>query len=86
MQFFVYILESDRGRHYIGFTSNLQERIKKHNAEHKGFTGTTETWEIIIYLPVATKVEAMKLESKLKSFKNYRKAIEYLKKLGGSVG
>jgi predicted GIY-YIG superfamily endonuclease len=38
MSYFVYILESNRPRHYIGFTSNLEERLIKHNSKHKGFT------------------------------------------------
>jgi len=41
---------------------------------------------VIISKEVATKKEAMQLERKLKSFKNYRRAIAYLKKMGGSVG
>ena len=86
MCYFVYILESNCARHYIGFTSNLKERIIKHNSKHKGFTGTTEIWEVITYKEVASKVEAMQLEKKLKSFKNYRRAIAYLKRIGSSVG
>ena len=86
MSYYVYILESSRSRHYIGFTSNLEERIIKHNAKHKGFTATTEIWKVIISEEVATKKEAMHLERKLKSFKNYRRAIAYLKKMVGSVG
>ncbi|RMG82709.1 MAG: GIY-YIG nuclease family protein, partial [Bacteroidetes bacterium] len=27
---FVYILQSDRGRHYIGQTSNLERRMTEH--------------------------------------------------------
>ncbi|MFZ5948778.1 MAG: GIY-YIG nuclease family protein [Stygiobacter sp.] len=86
MKYFVYILESNLKRHYIGYTSNLDQRIKQHNSKHKGFTGTSEKWEIIIYLELEKKDDAIKLESKLKSFKNYRKAIEYIEKLKGTVG
>jgi putative endonuclease len=80
MSYFVYILESNRSRHYIGFTSNLQARIKKHNCKHKGFTGTTEVWKIIFYKEIVSKKEAIQLERELKAFKNYRRAIEYLKR------
>jgi putative endonuclease len=86
MCFYVYILKSNRSRHYIGFTSNLSSRIIKHNCKHNGFTATTEHWKVEIYEEVATKTEAMQMERKLKSFKNYRRAIAYLKKIGGSVG
>ena len=85
MYCFVYILKSNRSRHYIGFTSNLEERIKKHNAKHRGFTGTSESWKIIIYKKLATKAEAIQLERKLKFYKNYRRATAYLKKIEGSV-
>ncbi|WP_366914021.1 GIY-YIG nuclease family protein [Niabella sp.] len=40
--FYVYILHSPaKNKYYIGFTGdNLQERLRKHNANHKGFAGT----------------------------------------------
>ncbi len=84
MGYYVYILESNRSRHYIGFSSNLEERIIKHNSKHAGFTGTSEIWGIIIYKEVPTKSEAIQLERKLKSFKNYRRAIAYVRNIGGS--
>jgi putative endonuclease len=85
MSYFVYVLQSNRSRHYIGFTSNLRRRLIKHNSKHKGFTGTTEVWEIILCKELASKTEAMRLERELKAFKNYQRAIEYLKKIGGSA-
>ncbi len=86
MKYFVYILKSDRQRHYIGYTSNLEQRIRQHNSKHKGFTGTSENWELIIYQDLEKKDDAIKLERKLKSFKNFRKAIEYIEKLKEKVG
>ena len=86
MSYYVYILESNRSRHYIGFTSNLSSRIIKHNCKHKGFTVTSEIWKIILYKELAGKTEAIQLERKLKSFKDYRRAMRYLKKMEGSVG
>ncbi len=65
MSYFVYILESNRHRHYIGFSSDLSHRIVQHNAKHRGFTGTSEIWEIIIYKEVGSKEEAIQLEKKL---------------------
>ena len=77
----VYILKSSKGRHYIGYTSNLPQRIAQHNRKHKGFTGTAEQWEIECLIECQDKMDAVNLESKLKSFKNAVKAIEHLKKL-----
>jgi predicted GIY-YIG superfamily endonuclease len=62
-------------------SSDLVERLKKHNCRHKGFTGTTERWEIDIYAEVESKEEAVNLERKLKSFKNYNRARRYLERL-----
>ena len=82
MPFHVYVLESNKNRHYIGFTSNLPQRLSQHNRQHKGTThGINEKWDCIISKQCCEKKEAMKLELHLKSFKNYRKAIEYLESL-----
>ncbi len=41
--FWTYILYSTSiDRYYIGYTNNLDERLKKHNTPHKGFTGKTQ--------------------------------------------
>jgi putative endonuclease len=77
--YFVYILQSDKNRHYIGYTSNLPQRLAQHNRKHKGFTGTTEKWELLLSCEMPDKSRAMRLEKYLKSMKNYSKAVEYLK-------
>ncbi|MFA7420842.1 MAG: GIY-YIG nuclease family protein [Melioribacteraceae bacterium] len=79
--FFVYILRSDRNRHYIGYTSNLEQRILQHNRRHKGFTATSEKWEILISYQLHDKSAAIKLEKYLKSLKNSIKAVSYLESL-----
>jgi predicted GIY-YIG superfamily endonuclease len=82
MLFYVYVLESNKNRHYIGFTSNLPQRLAQHNRKHKGTTyGIDETWRFIITKEFSCKQEAMKTETYLKSLKNYRKAIEYLENM-----
>jgi len=75
--YFVYILRSDKGRHYIGYTSNLPQRLSQHKRKHKGFTGTKESWEILISHEMPDKASAMKLEKYLKSLKNSLKAIVF---------
>ncbi|RLD36252.1 MAG: hypothetical protein DRI74_09440 [Bacteroidetes bacterium] len=40
MKFYFYILHSQKlNKYYIGSTQNLEERLRKHNSNHKGFTG-----------------------------------------------
>ena len=79
-KYYVYILQSDKGRHYIGYTSNLDQRLSQHNRKHKGFTGKEENgWELVCFVEVNEKMKAIELEKKLKSFKNSAKAIIYLR-------
>ena len=78
MQYFCYILYSAlRDRYYVGSCSNLEERIKKHNTNHTGFTGKTGDW-ILSYREVFNTVEeARKRESEIKKWKS-RRLIEKL--------
>ena len=77
--FTVYILYSKlRDRFYVGFTGNdIAERLRKHNANHKGFTGRIADWQIIYTEPYASKSEAMRRESAIKKWKS-RQMIEKL--------
>jgi putative endonuclease len=78
--FTVYLLQSNKNRHYIGFTSNLSQRISQHNHKHHGTTyGIGEVWEVVASKEFSSKEEAMTFELYLKSLKNWRKAFEALK-------
>jgi len=78
-----YILYScSKNIYYIGFTGDaLEERLRKHNTNHKGFTGGTGDWEIKYKEIYQTKAEATKREEQVKKWKS-RKLIE---KLVGAV-
>ncbi|MBE9469120.1 MAG: GIY-YIG nuclease family protein [Bacteroidetes bacterium] len=42
MKYFVYIIFSKIiNKFYIGYTNNIIDRLRKHNSNHKGFTGKT---------------------------------------------
>jgi putative endonuclease len=47
--FFVYILYSKfKNKYYIGYTSDeLEERIRRHNTNHKGYTGGVGDWVLV---------------------------------------
>jgi putative endonuclease len=49
MPFHLYILfSSNRDKYYIGHTGDyLEERLRKHNSNHKGFTGKINDWKIV---------------------------------------
>jgi len=80
-KYFVYILKSNLGKSYIGQTKNLGERIHRHNANRSTYTKNKGTWEVETFYEVATRSEAMELETKLKKMKNVEKAIIYLRSL-----
>ena len=74
--FFVYILKSKIiDRHYIGQTSNLEERLTHHNSPRAKWTKRYQPWELVYSEEHLTRSEAMKRESELKRKKNIKKII-----------
>jgi putative endonuclease len=75
----VYILFSLKlNKYYVGSSSDdLSVRIRKHNSNHKGFTGGIGDWELKYTETFMTKTEALKREKEIKKWKN-RKLIEKL--------
>jgi len=79
MPFIVYILYSlIKDKYYIGFTSNLEERITRHNQISKGFTGNTNDWKVIYTEVYHTKHEALSREKQIKSWKSRIKIKELI--------
>jgi len=72
MEFLVYILYSKRlNKYYVGFTNgNVNERIRKHNSNHKGFTGGIGDWELRASELYLNKSDAIKRERQIKSWKS----------------
>lgn len=60
----VYILYSlSIKRYYVGYTSmDLTERLRRHNTNHKGFTGRADDWEVVWSKKESEKSLAMDLE------------------------
>ncbi len=56
---------------------NLEERLKKHNCNHKGFTGKVGDWQLMYTEAFGTKKEAYERERQIKLWKS-RKRIEAL--------
>ncbi len=79
--YFIYIIRSASGLHYIGQTNNLTDRVLWHNHNRNKYTKGKGPWVLVISYEVKTRSEAIHLESHLKKLKNPLKAIEHLKKL-----
>lgn len=76
--FYVYILYSKNiDKYYIGFTEDLNARIYKHNNKHRGFTASSNDWELKHSEEYNSKQEAINREKEIKNWKS-RKMIEKL--------
>jgi putative endonuclease len=66
---FVYILrsESDPERHYVGRTTNVDERLVWHNAGPCGYTLQHRPWSIVVTLEFPDERAAARFEKHLKS-------------------
>jgi len=67
--FKVYVIYSPAfDKIYIGYTSNLEARIKSHNElATKGWTIKFRPWKLVYEETLTTKSDAIKRESELKS-------------------
>ena len=65
-------------KYYVGFTGDLlEERLRKHNSGHKGFTGGLGDWKIVYTENFELKELACRREKQIKGWKS-RKMIEKL--------
>ena len=58
-------------KYYVGFTTDvLAERLRRHNSNNKGFTGTSNDWEIKYFEVLDSKKAAIEREKEIKSWKS----------------
>ena len=66
--YFVYVLRSlSSDRHYVGYTTDLTQRLGQH---HAGITKSTKNrgpWELVYKEAFPTRAEAVRRERQLKS-------------------
>ena len=68
MTFTVYVLHSRAyHKHYTGYTTDLQERLRSHNELGKDWTKSYRPWLLIYTKEFETKAEAIAYEKWLKS-------------------
>ena len=79
MKHFTYILFSQSlNKYYVGSSSDeLKERLRRHNTNHKGFTGGIGDWTIVYQEGFESKSQAYAREREIKAWKS-RKRIEKL--------
>ncbi len=66
--FYVYILKSlkDKNRLYIGFTTNIEQRLNAHNLEENIYSKRYSPWAIETYIAFKDKSSALRFEKYLK--------------------
>jgi putative endonuclease len=82
MDCWLYILYSaSTDKYYIGHTCDtLEDRLRRHISNHKGFTGKANDWQVVYSEIYSEKGEAYRRELEIKSWKS-RKRIEELIKI-----
>ena len=71
MKYFVYILRSTiDSSFYIGYTKDLERRLKEHNETRLRYTARNSPWELYYYEEYTDKGDAIKREKFLKKQKN----------------
>jgi putative endonuclease len=80
MSCYFYILHSkSKDKFYLGHSCDeLKERVRRHNSNHKGFTGKTKDWELVYFEEFSSKEEAYGRERKVKSWKSKAKILELI--------
>jgi len=73
MFYYVYILESRKDKSlYIGYTKDLKERLKQHNAGQNTSTKSKRPWKIIHYEAYKNQDDTMRREKYLKTSQGSR--------------
>ena len=64
--FFVYVLRNSQGRLYVGFTQDLERRVRQHQDDEGGWTKGKGPWELVHHEGFSERTEALKRERNLK--------------------
>jgi putative endonuclease len=72
MLYYTYILENPEGKHYIGYTANLEQRIRDHNSTKGRWTKKKGRWRLVYQEAYSTKEEAYSREKQIKRYKSGR--------------
>jgi len=80
MKYFVYILENDKGRHYVGITTDPVRRLIEHNKGSAKSTLPFRPWKIIYIEEFESRSLALKREYFLKHIKGKREKAEIINK------
>jgi putative endonuclease len=79
--YFTYILQSETTTGlYIGYTSDIEKRLRQHNESTGKYTSNKGKWNILFYKKFDNKTEAISLERKLKKWKSKNRVLEWIER------
>lgn len=64
---YVYLLQNEGGRTYVGFTADLRKRLDEHNSGRCFHTAKGQPWTLAAYVAVQDQDTAVSLERYFKS-------------------
>ena len=67
--FYVYLIKSSLASEifYVGYTTNLEQRLETHNSGGSVHTAKMKPWELVMYFGFVDKLKAQQFEAYLKS-------------------
>ena len=77
MSYFAYIIGSindEKFITYVGWTNNIDKRLKKHNSNKGAKSTKGRIWELLYFEELKSKSEALKREYALKKDRKFRKS------------
>ena len=83
MNYVVYIIRSHKtGKRYIGYTQDIEKRLKYHNTGKNRSTRNGKPWMLIYKEEYKSKTVALKREKEIKSYKSGNSLNHLLKQAG----
>ena len=79
MSYFAYIIGSikdEKFTTYVGWTNNIDKRLKKHNSNKGAKSTKGRIWELLYFEELKSKSEALKREYALKKDRKFRNYIK----------
>jgi len=70
IHYFYILYSKSLDRYYLGHTSDLNERLRRHITNHKGFTGKAIDWQVVYTEQYTSKDRAYKRERQVKAWKS----------------
>lgn len=71
--YYVYLLRSliDPSKTYIGYTTNLEQRIETHNSGGSIYTESNRPWKLVTYIAFDSERKALEFEKYIKVGSGY---------------